>query len=47
MESHSDTCHPYLIPARFTYPPALDSGVDLSIGYTEMVYLSIDSHPSK
>jgi len=59
MGSHRVACHPtpvnvpHLTPAmqtgtRFTVPGAMEGWVDLgSWVYTEMVYLSVDGHPSK
>ena len=56
--SHSVTCHapdigecaitPVIQAAiRFTYPGGMEGWVDASVGYTEVVYLSADSHPSR
>jgi len=59
MESHSVTCHltqvnaPHLNPSQagwysFDLPQRDEGGVNLGAWlYTEMVYLSTDSHPSR
>jgi len=55
MGSHSVTCRPtqaltptMQVGTRFTYPGGMEGWVDLGGWlYTEMVYLSTDSHPSK